>query len=109
MVTGEGVAFDAAPASRTVPLNNGFPSGFTAMTPTIEAASVFAASGDGVGSQAKVTRVNPFSPRPVPTQKRAGRPPRGSASVLNARETAGGASGLAGAVARATSSFVSAQ
>ena len=107
------VAAESAPSSGIRPLKSGRPSGAVAVSTILAGASPSARqsaiASPGVGSHANVMRVRPSCARAVPTQNRAGRPRDGSAIELSAAVTAVGASGLGGAVARATSSVVYAQ
>ena len=104
-------AVDASATSGTLPRNDGEPSGAIAISDTRAGSSRGRSPGDfGSGSQTNVTRVLPFSPRDMPTHERTTLARDGRTTALAIAASTGlGAAGLGGAVARATSSRLSAQ
>jgi len=94
-----------------LPRNDGEPSGAIAISETRAGSSRAASPGAfGSGSHTKVTRVFPFSPRDIPTHERTTLARDGRMTALAIAVSTGlGTAGLAGAVARATSSRLSAQ
>src|SRR5579863_7125375 len=94
-------AVEASVTSGTFPRNDGEPSGAIAISDTRAGSSRGRSPGDlGSGSQTKVTRVLPFSPRDMPTHERTTVAPDGRTTALAIATSTGlGAAGLAGAVA----------